>query len=179
MNIFLKGLLLFFISSVLVFCKRSVSSKDPEERRELEMSIVHGINIPFKNTDTVFIIPTELLICGNPLPEQEFLDKIYTSRLDSGIYLRELAKNLRIPVMVWSDENHLKTDSLADPIQGHRFYRNKTFITLNGRILSGDSVRIYEQYWNFEKNITVEKLFLYSNKHWGSVIIKETERFRN
>lgn len=182
---------LFFLLTIItctISCKRPDSLNNLEDRHALETAIAHGIKIPFTGTDTIFLMPTQHLLCMNPLPDESFLHRVYISQLDSSIYLHELSGRLTLPVLIWSDSLRIKMDSIAqrkirvdrgNATEDFRFYMNKAFLTLNGTVLSNDSLKILEQYWNQEKSLTIEKLFIYDGKHWSSVILKETQRKRN
>lgn len=186
-------ILVFTLTILFISCVKPTRLENIENRHELELSIAKGITIPFANFDTVILIKSTNSYCGSPPPSQELLDKIYKPLLDSSIYLNEFRNNVKKTILISTpllDDTfdtlmHINLKGNIDSVtraengeKCYKFFRNKVYVTTNGELVTNDTVKIHEQFWDNDKYITIVKTFYNTNGKWTSIVTDKTERKR-
>lgn len=190
--------LIFFLITALInlSCKKNISIENVENQSELDSLIIHNLNIPFNNYDTIFICKPFNEVCGTVLPaEQEVkFNKRYDIKFDTIIFFKAFQNRIHKPVLKWThtlynsfdsiissqlDKKKYSSDSLFSlnrKAKDSLFYRNKVFISFYSSIISNDSIQFTEFYRNSRNVFEVKKTYVYKS-NWGLRSIK-FEKFR-
>lgn len=167
--------ILIALHCMLVMAGCSVSTENLSQPDSLKAAIAHSINVPFHSGDTL-IYDSFIGICGNSSRDE--LNRYYEPHLNNQPYIDILKRNYSGVILCTDDSlyahiHQLYKDKSGELTPWELFSKNKIILSVRGKVLTNDAVKIYENYDYNGEHYLKEKLFVYTGSEWKYKIVNE------